>query len=65
MSKFTLISKIGDGSYSTVYKALNQLNQQTVALKLIKFTDAPQTYIQSREIKILRECSHPNIASLL
>lgn len=65
MTNFRLVEKIGEGSYSKVYKAVSESRQKTVAVKIIKFKDAPKDYIQSRELKILRECNHPNIAGLL
>lgn len=65
MTTFRLIEKIGEGSYSKVYKAVSNSCQKMVAVKIIKFKDAPKTYIQERELKILRECNHPNIAALL
>jgi serine/threonine protein kinase len=65
MATFRLVERIGEGSYSKVYKAISETSQKVLAIKIINFRDAPKSYIQSREIKILRECSHPNIAPLL
>ena len=48
MSTYRLLEKIGEGSYSQVFKAINQLAQQIVAIKIIQFKDAPQHYVLSR-----------------
>lgn len=34
-------------------------------MKIISFKDAPLDYVSSRELQILKEVSHPNIAKLL
>ena len=65
MTTFRLISKIGEGSYSRVYKAMSEQSQRILAIKIISFKDAPQDYISSREVKLLKSLSHPNIAPLL
>jgi serine/threonine protein kinase len=48
MTTFRLIERIGEGSYSKVYKAVSDTTSRTVAVKIIKFKDAPKAYIQSR-----------------
>jgi len=48
MNKLRLLEKIGEGSYSQVFKAFDEVAQRTVAVKVISFADAPQAYIQSR-----------------
>nr|CAD7259995.1 unnamed protein product [Timema shepardi] len=61
------IEKIGEGTYGVVYKAIDNTNGNTVALKKIRLeTEAegvPSTAI--REISLLRELDHPNIVKLL
>lgn len=65
MTSFRLIEKVGEGSYSKVYRATSENSSKTLAVKIIRFEDAPKEFLLSREIKILRECQHPNIAALL
>jgi mitogen-activated protein kinase kinase kinase kinase 2 len=56
---FTLLEKIGQGSYGEVFKARDNRDQQTVALKLIP-ADEDNQHVE-REITILKECKHENI----
>jgi serine/threonine protein kinase len=37
MQNFTIVERLGSGSYSTVYKAKDNRTQQLVALKVMKF----------------------------
>lgn len=61
-----LEGKLGEGTYGTVYKAVDKQTQQIVALKKIKLEHAdegiPSTAI--REISLLRELEHPTIVKL-
>ena len=61
-----LEGKLGEGTYGTVYKAIDKQTQQVVALKKIKLEHAdegiPSTAI--REISLLRELEHPTIVKL-
>lgn len=54
-----LQTKIGVGSYGTVFKALDRRDECTVAVKTLH----ANKYIEQlrREIRILRGCDHPNI----
>jgi cyclin-dependent kinase 2 len=58
--------KLGEGTYGTVYKAVDTMNGEVVALKKIKLEHAdegiPSTAI--REISLLQELKHPNIIEL-
>ena len=65
MSTFRLVEKIGEGSYSKVYKAINDVSLKTLAVKIISLKSVPKKFIMSREVRILRECKHPNIAPLV
>jgi serine/threonine protein kinase len=37
MQNFTIMEKVGSGSYSTVYRARDNRTQHLVALKIMKF----------------------------
>lgn len=61
---YTVIEKIGEGTYGVVYKAEDNLhNKRLVALKKIRLESEeegiPSTAI--REVSILRELKHENI----
>ncbi|KAI4375175.1 hypothetical protein MLD38_013079 [Melastoma candidum] len=60
------IDKVGQGTYSNVYKARDRETGKLVALKKVRFdTSEPESIkFMAREIKILRELDHPNIVKL-
>ncbi|KAK4774787.1 hypothetical protein SAY86_009722 [Trapa natans] len=60
------INKIGQGTYSNVYKARDRETGKLVALKKVRFdTSEPESIkFMAREIMILRELDHPNIVRL-
>ena len=55
---YTLLKKVGDGTYGTVFKA-NNLNAETVAIKLIKIECMHDQHLRSicREVYILHKLS--------
>lgn len=66
MERYQRIEKggsIGEGTYGVVYKSLDLVTQQVVALKRIRLETEddgiPSTAL--REISVLRELEHPNI----
>ncbi|XP_057746444.1 probable serine/threonine-protein kinase At1g54610 [Arachis stenosperma] len=63
---FERLHKIGQGTYSTVYKARDVTNQKIVALKKVYFDSLNPESIKfmAREILILRRLNHPNIIKL-
>ncbi|WOH02983.1 hypothetical protein DCAR_0522373 [Daucus carota subsp. sativus] len=63
---FHIIEKIGEGAYSTVYRALDIEKRRIVALKKIKLNnlEAGSIRFMAREINILRRLNHPNIIKL-
>mmetsp|Transcript_50954 Transcript_50954/g.125220 ORF Transcript_50954/g.125220 Transcript_50954/m.125220 type:complete len:299 (-) Transcript_50954:50-946(-) len=67
MDRYQRLEKIGEGTYGVVYKAKDQVTQQTIALKKIRLEQedegVPSTAI--REISILKELQHPNIVKFL
>ncbi|CAL0333862.1 unnamed protein product [Lupinus luteus] len=63
---FERLHKIGQGTYSTVYKAHDLTNQKIVALKKVRFDnlDPESVKFMAREIHVLRRLDHPNIIKL-
>ena len=63
MSRYDKLEKIGEGTYGTVYKALDNKTLSVVALKRVRL-DLDDEGVPSsalREICILKELKHPNI----
>lgn len=66
MQNFTLLDKIGSGSYSTVYRARDQRTNQTVALKIMKFPYSKGKRLQDMELIALKKFkSNPCVIQLL
>lgn len=68
--RYPKIDFLGEGQYATVYKAEDTVTKRIVAVKKIKLGKRSETRdginrTALREIKILKEISHPNIISLL
>ncbi|WJX69270.1 [pyruvate dehydrogenase (acetyl-transferring)] kinase [Trifolium repens] len=63
---FEKYDKIGEGTYSTVYKARDLINQKVVALKRVRFDnlDHESVKFMAREIIFLRRLDHPNVIKL-
>ncbi|KAG6419729.1 hypothetical protein SASPL_116240 [Salvia splendens] len=63
---YTKIDKVGQGTYSNVYKALDRDSGKLVALKKVRFdTSEPESVkFMAREIMILQKLDHPNIVKL-
>lgn len=63
---FEKIDKIGQGTYSNVYKARDALTGQIVALKKVRFDNLEPESVKfmAREINILRRLNHPNVITL-
>ncbi|XP_019413242.1 PREDICTED: probable serine/threonine-protein kinase At1g54610 isoform X2 [Lupinus angustifolius] len=63
---FERLHKIGQGTYSTVYKAHDLTNQKIVALKRVRFHnhDPESVKFMAREIHVLRRLDHPNVIKL-
>lgn len=66
VDSFEKISKIGQGTYSSVYKARDLTTGKIVALKKVRFvnTDPESVRFMAREISILRKLNHPNVIKL-
>lgn len=58
--------QIGEGTYSSVYKARDLIHGKIVALKRVRFDNLDQESVKfmSREILILRRLDHPNVIKL-
>lgn len=63
---FEKIDKIGQGTYSNVYKARDTLTGKIVALKKVRFDNLEPESVRfmAREILILRRLDHPNVVKL-
>lgn len=65
--KYELMSKVGSGTYATVYKAVNKEDGKMYALKRIKLDttgDEGIPFTVIREISLLKVLNHPNIVQL-
>ncbi|CAN8253446.1 unnamed protein product [Cochlearia groenlandica] len=60
------LEKIGQGTYSNVYKAKDLLNGKIVALKKVRFDNLESESVKfmAREILVLRRLNHPNVIKL-
>ncbi|VFQ77653.1 unnamed protein product [Cuscuta campestris] len=64
--KFQRLEKIGQGTYSSVYRARDLENGKVVALKKVRFDNFQPESVRfmAREITVLRRLDHPNIMKL-
>jgi len=63
MKDFLLLSKIGDGAYSEVYKVKRMSDSQVYALKKVKMgkLSVKEKENALNEVRILASISHPNV----
>ena len=63
MNNFDVLEKLGEGSYSTVYKVLRKTDNTLYAAKKVKFNSLNSRDKQNalNEIRILASISHPNV----
>ncbi|KAL3814547.1 hypothetical protein ACJIZ3_015815 [Penstemon smallii] len=63
---FEKLEKIGQGTYSSVYRARDLETKKIVALKKVRFMNMDPESVQfmAREILILRRLDHPNVMKL-
>ncbi|XP_022736324.1 probable serine/threonine-protein kinase At1g54610 isoform X1 [Durio zibethinus] len=63
---FEKLEKIGQGTYSNVYKARDLLTGKIVALKKVRFDNLELESVKfmAREILVLRKLDHPNVIKL-
>ncbi|CAL1406557.1 unnamed protein product [Linum trigynum] len=65
-NSFEKLDRIGQGTYSSVYKARDVTHNKIVALKKVRFdnSDPDSVKFMAREILILRTLDHPNVIKL-
>lgn len=63
---FEKLDKIGQGTYSSVYRARDLETKKIVALKKVRFAnmDPESVRFMAREIIVLRRLDHPNVMKL-
>ncbi|XP_010542778.1 PREDICTED: probable serine/threonine-protein kinase At1g09600 [Tarenaya hassleriana] len=63
---FEMLEKIGQGTYSSVYRARDLETGKTVAMKKVRFVnmDPESVRFMAREIHIQRQLNHPNVMKL-
>lgn len=63
---FEKLDKIGQGTYSNVYKARDLVSGKIVALKKVRFDNLEPESVKfmAREILVLRRLDHPNVIKL-
>ncbi|XP_068656606.1 probable serine/threonine-protein kinase At1g54610 [Aristolochia californica] len=63
---FEKLDKIGQGTYSNVYKARDLITGKIVALKKVRFDNLEPESVKfmAREILVLRRLDHPNVIKL-
>ncbi|GFZ11919.1 protein kinase superfamily protein [Actinidia rufa] len=63
---FEKLDKIGQGTYSNVYKARDLITGKIVALKKVRFDNLEPESLKfmAREILVLRKLDHPNVIKL-
>ncbi|CBB15978.1 Cyclin-dependent kinase 12 [Caenorhabditis elegans] len=67
LTHYTMLDQIGEGTYGQVYKAVNNLTGEQVALKRVRLENEKEGFpiTAIREIKILRQLHHKNIVRLM
>ncbi|KAL6603191.1 hypothetical protein ACP70R_043552 [Stipagrostis hirtigluma subsp. patula] len=60
------IEKVGQGTYSNVYKARERVTGRIVALKKVRFdtSESESVRFMAREIRFLQRLDHPNVIKL-
>lgn len=65
MERYTLIKEVGDGTFGSVWRAINKKTGEVVAIKKMKKKYFSwDECVNLREVKSLRKMSHPNIVKL-
>lgn len=65
MERYTLIKEVGDGTFGSVWRAINKKTGEVVAIKKMKKKYFSwDECVNLREVKSLRKMNHPNIVKL-
>ncbi|XP_058222049.1 cyclin-dependent kinase F-4 isoform X2 [Rhododendron vialii] len=65
MERYKIIKEVGDGTFGTVWRAINKQSGEVVAIKKMKRKYYSwEECINLREVKSLRKMNHPNIVKL-
>ncbi|ODV95438.1 hypothetical protein PACTADRAFT_50158 [Pachysolen tannophilus NRRL Y-2460] len=66
LPRYVLEKKVGEGAFSEVYKAFDNIKKQNVAIKIIDKTNMTIQQINAilKEIAIMSKLKHPNIVQL-
>lgn len=65
MDKYTIIKEVGDGTFGSVWRAINKQTGEVVAIKKMKRKYYSwEECLNLREVKSLRKMNHPNIVKL-
>eukprot|EP01018_Ginkgo_biloba_P007416 Gb_12807 [translate_table: standard] len=65
MDRYKVIKELGDGTYGSVWKAINRSTNEIVAIKKMKRKYYSwEECMNLREVKSLRKMNHPNIVKL-
>ncbi|XVE57322.1 hypothetical protein DITRI_Ditri04bG0081900 [Diplodiscus trichospermus] len=65
MERYKLIKEVGDGTFGSVWRAINKLSGEIVAIKKMKKKYYSwEECVNLREVKSLRRMNHPNIVKL-
>jgi NIMA (never in mitosis gene a)-related kinase len=65
LSEFQILNRLGEGSYSIVYKAIRFSDGLTYALKIVKISVLKDKEQQNalNEVRILASINHENVIS--
>jgi len=60
---FQVLAKLGEGSYGSVYKAIDKRDGQIVAIKVLQTDSEDDTAELQKEVNILKECHSSHIVA--